>query len=72
MAENGENGDMPTSPNDMFDRQGEADLNRQQMAETDRKYVKFKMKEIKKAMQNGNRGRAERLRVELLQYLGMI
>ncbi len=64
--------DLPPSPNDNFNRKGEADLNRMRMAETDRRYVKFKMKQIKKEKQAGNPSIAERHRVELLKYLGML
>lgn len=39
--------------------------------ETDRRFIKYKMKQIKKAEKAGNRPRAERHGVELLQYLGI-
>lgn len=39
--------------------------------ETYRKYIKFKSKEIKKAKQNGNHGKARRHVVELMQQLDM-
>jgi len=43
----------------------------QQLRETDRNYVQFKMKRIKKAKQRGNNAEAERHATELIQYLGL-
>lgn len=42
----------------------------QQMSEVDAKFYKMKMKQFKRAKQNGNDGRAERIAVELEQYFG--
>jgi len=49
---------MPTQPDRFRNR------------ETDRRYIKFKMKRIKEAKQRGNDARANRHANELLQYLG--
>lgn len=43
----------------------------QNLRRTDRNYVKFKMKLIKRAKKRGNSGEAERHANELLQYLGL-
>lgn len=40
-------------------------------AERDRKYVKFKMKEIKKEKKRGNEPAARRHATELFQYLSL-
>lgn len=39
--------------------------------ETHRKYIKFKMKQVKRAKQRGNQAKAQRHATELLQYLGL-
>lgn len=41
------------------------------LKETDRKYIKFKMKRVKKAKKRGNNAEAERHATELIQYLGL-
>lgn len=41
------------------------------LRETDRQYLKFKMKQIKEAKQKGNDAKARRLAVELQQYFGI-
>lgn len=41
------------------------------LREVDRRYIKFKMKQIKKAKQQGNKGLAQRHATELLQFLGV-
>lgn len=41
------------------------------LRERDRKFIKEKAKQIEEAKRNGNDPRAERLSVELLQYLGI-
>lgn len=43
---------------------------REYLAKTDRRYVKFKMKRIKRERNRGNRAAAERHANELLQYFG--
>ncbi len=42
-----------------------------QKRETDRKYVKFKSKQVKKEHNRGNKAAADRHARELLQYLGL-
>lgn len=39
--------------------------------ETDRKYIKFKMKEVKRAENRGNHAAARRHATELVQYLNL-
>lgn len=43
----------------------------QRLQEVDARYVRSQMKKIKRAKQDGEHGKAERLATELLQYLGL-
>jgi len=47
------------------------DRNEQLNRESDRKYIQFKMKKIKKAKKKGNNAAASRHATELTQYLGL-
>lgn len=44
---------------------------REEMREVDRKYIKFKMKRVKREKTRGNAPAAERHADELVQYLGL-
>ena len=44
---------------------------RRNLREVDRRYIKFKMQQIKQAKQEGNEPLAQRHATELLQYLGV-
>jgi hypothetical protein len=43
----------------------------QKRRESDRKYIKYKMKMIQKAKKQGNNAAASRHSTELIQYLGL-
>lgn len=45
--------------------------NQKRLQETDARYFKQQMKNLKQAKQNGNHGRANRIAVEILQYFGI-